>query len=439
MPAMSLTSSMSLFTLGLNYRTAPVDIRERVAFPATGQRDALASLKRATSADEAALVSTCNRTELYLRADNRDILSRAAEWLTNLPRVVGADIRPHLYQLEGADVPRHAFRVASGLDSMIVGEPQVLGQVKQAVKIAHDAHTLSGPLSRLFQQTFEVAKAVRTQTTIGTTSVSMAAASVKLAAQLFGDLSTTKILFVGTGEMVQLAAAHFAAKSPREMVIANRTLAKAELLAAHLTSSLSSAHGHVSVQPMTLDELPALIHNFDIVVTSTASTLPIIGKGAIEQALKRRRRKPMFLVDLAVPRDIEPEVSSIDDVYLHTLDSLGAVIDQNLATRHAGIAEAEAIIEARTTDFMRWMSTRASVPLIQQIRASADDCRRVELERAERLLANGHDPLKVIDMLANGLMNKLLHPQMSALRECEGNKRDNLLAALETLYLDKRH
>jgi len=430
---------MSLFALGLNYRTAPVDLRERVAFPATGQRDALESLKRATAADEAALVSTCNRTELYLRANNRDILSRAAEWLTSLPRVVGTDIRPHLYQLEGAAVPRHAFRVASGLDSMIVGEPQVLGQVKQAVKIAHDAHTLSGPLSRLFQQTFEVAKAVRTQTTVGTTSVSMAAASVKLAAQLFGDLSTTKILFVGTGEMVQLAAAHFAAKSPREMVIANRTLARAELLAAHLTNTLSSAHRHVRIEPMTLDELPATLHNFDIVVTSTASTLPIIGKGAIEQALKRRRRKPMFLLDLAVPRDIESAVSTIDGVFLHTLDSLGAVIDQNLATRLAGIAEAEAIIEARTTDFMRWMSARASVPLIQQIRASADDCRRVELQRAERLLANGHDPLNVIDMLANGLMNKLLHPQMLALRECEDDKRDNLLAALETLYLDKRH
>jgi glutamyl-tRNA reductase len=417
----------SLFTLGLNYRTAPIAIRERVAFPALSQREALLDLRRATSADEATLVSTCNRTELYLRAASADVIGRATEWLTNLPRVAGLDLRSHLYQLHGADVPRHAFRMASGLDSMIVGEPQVLGQVKEAVRIAEDAHTLSGPLGRLFQQTFEVAKAVRSQTPIGTTSVSMAAAAVKLAAQLFGDLRETRVLLIGSGEMVQLAAAHFAAKMPREMVVANRTLSKANVLVGQLNG--------LNAKSMALGELPEQIHRFDIIVTSTASTLPIIGKGMIESALKARRQKPMFLVDLAVPRDIEPGVAAIENIYLHTLDSLGSVIDQNLATRRAGIAQAEAIIEARTIDFMRWLAGRETVPLIQHIRTSADECRQAELARAQRLLANGANPAQVLETLANGLMNKLLHPQMAAIRDCSHDKRDHLMAALETLYL----
>lgn len=417
-------SQMSLFALGLNYRTAPIEVRERVAFPAVAQREALDALRYATSADEATLVSTCNRTELYLRGAHSDILDRAANWIAGLPSVRGWDIRPHLYRLTGAEVPRHAFRVASGLDSMILGEPQVLGQVKLAVKIASDAHALSGPLDRLFQETFQVAKTVRSQTAIGTTSVSMVAAAAKLAVQLFGDMRDTRVLFIGAGEMIQLAAVHFAAMQPKQMVMANRTLAKAELLAERFQA-----------KAMTLEELPSRIHEFDAVITSTASTLPIMGKGMLERALKQRRRKPMFLVDLAVPRDIEAEVRDISDVFLYTLDSLGRIVEQNLGKRQAAIAEADAIIEHRTSEFMRWLEARTSVPLIQRLKAKADDARTFELLRAQKLLANGEDPARVLEMLAHGLTNKLLHPPLAAIGRCDADVRSELLSAIDAIYL----
>ena len=422
-------SQTALFALGLNYRTAPIEVRERVAFPAAAQRDAVDALRRATHADEATLLSTCNRTELYFRAPHADILDRAANWVAELPSVRGLDIRPHLYRLKGAEVPRHAFRMASGLDSMILGEPQVLGQVKMAVKIANDANALSGPLDRLFQETFQVAKTVRSQTAIGTTSVSMAAAAAKLASQLFGDMHQVRVLLIGTGEMIQLAATHFAAFNPKAIVVANRTLANAAALAEQFNAT-----------PMALDEVPSCIHEFDVVITSTASTLPIIGKGMIERAIKRRRHKPMFLVDLAVPRDIEPEVHEVEDAYLHTLDSLGRVIDQNLGTRQAAIAEADAIIETHTDAFMRWMEARKTVPLIQQLRSKADDYRLAELERAQKMLARGDDPAEVLEHLSHGLTNKLLHHPLKSLKECSGEQRESVSAVVQDMFrLEKPH
>lgn len=416
-------SNSALFALGLNYRTAPIEIRERVAFPAASQREALEGLRRATLADEATLVSTCNRTELYLRSSQRDILDRAAGWIATLPSVIGLDIHPHLYRLTGADVPRHAFRVASGLDSMILGEPQVLGQVKHAVKIANDAQALSGPLDRLFQETFQVAKTVRTQTAIGTTSVSMAAAAAKLASQLFGDMRDTRVLLVGTGEMIQLAATHFLALQPKEIVVANRTLAKAEALADQFNATA-----------MTLDQVPQRIHQFDVIITSTASSLPIIGKGMIERALKQRRQKPMFLVDLAVPRDIEPEVSQLEDAYLHTLDSLGRIIEQNLGVRQAAIVEADAIIEEHTQRFMHWLEVRKSVPLIQQLRAKADHYRADEVERARRMLQNGDDPAKVLEVMSQSLTNKLLHHPLKALKDSAVDERKTVAELVQDMY-----
>ncbi len=417
-------SQMSLFALGLNYRTAPIEVRERVTFPLSEQRAALDALRIATGAPEATLVSTCNRTELYLRATHLDILDRAANWLSGLSSVRGIDISSHLCRLTGAEVPRHAFRVASGLDSMILGEPQVLGQLKLAVKIASDAKALSGPLDRLFQETFQVAKAVRSQTAIGTSSVSMVAAAAKIASQLFGDMRASRVLLVGTGEMIQLAATHFAAMRPKAMVIANRTLEKAEALA--------KQHG---ASAMTLEELPSRIYEFDAVITSTASMLPIIGKGMIERALNMRKRKPIFLVDLAVPRDIEPEVQNIDDVYLYTLDSLGHIIEQNLGKRQAAIVAADAIIDSHTTDFMRWLGARASVPLVQKLKSYANDARMIELEKAQKMLARGQPPATVLAWLANGLTNKLLHQPLSALGHCSPEERDNLLAGIDKLYL----
>jgi glutamyl-tRNA reductase len=309
---------------------------------------------------------------------------------------------------------------------MILGEPQILGQVKLAVKIAAEAGMLGGALDRLFQDTFKVAKQVRTDTAIGATSVSMAAAALKLAQQLFGDLRETRLLLIGVGEMIELAATHFTAHAPRSVVVANRTLDRGRELA-----------GRFNATAITLQQLPERIHEFDVVISSTASTLPIIGKGMIESALKQRRHKPMFMVDLAVPRDIEAEVGDLDDVFLYTLDGLGKVIQQNSEKRESAVKEADAIIEIRTAEYMTWLSSRATVPVIQQLRGKADQYRRIELERATRLLARGEDPAKVLEMLANGITNKFLHHPLAALNRATGADREALASALGKLYPDQ--
>lgn len=417
---------MPLFAIGLNHRTAPLDVRERVAFPLESQRPALESLKDHTGAEEIALVSTCNRTEIYLRASDPATAERTSQWLAKQAESEGLDLIPHLYHFTEGDVARHAFRVASGLDSMVLGEPQILGQVKLAVKVAGEAGMLHGPLDRLFQDTFKVAKQVRTDTEIGATSVSMAAASMKLAQQLFGDLSDTRLLLIGVGEMIELAAAHFAGQSPKAIVVANRTLERGKELAARFGASA-----------ITLQQLPERIHEFDVIISSTASTLPIIGKGMVERALKMRRHRPICMVDLAVPRDIEAEVGNLDDVFLYTLDALGKIIQQNTEKREAAVAQADAIIETRTGEYMAWLASRATIPVIQQLRSKADQYRQGELERAHKLLAKGEDPAKVLEALANGLTNKFLHHPLTALKRVSGAERDALTDALGKLYPDQ--
>ncbi len=414
---------MPLFTIGFNHRTAPIEVRERIVFPLEAQRPAVERLKIETGADEVVLISTCNRTEIYLRGNAQPVVDLVTRWLATHPGADNFNLTPHLYQLNDADVVRHAFRVASGLDSMVLGEPQILGQVKLAAKVATEAGTLGGPLDRLFQETFKVAKEVRTQTEIGATSVSMAAAALKLAQQLFGDLRDTKLLLVGVGEMIELSATHFAAQSPKSIVVANRTIERGRELAQRFNASA-----------ITLQQLPERIHEFDIVITSTASMLPIIGKGMIESALKLRRHKPIFMVDLAVPRDIEPEVGELDDVFLYTLDMLGKIIQQNAEKREAAVAEADRIIDIRASEFMVWLAARASVPAIQQLRGQADGYRLVELERAKRMLAKGEDPAKVIEQLALGLTNKFLHQPLAALNRAHGPEREALHDALEKLF-----
>ena len=414
---------MPLFTIGFNHRTAPVEVRERIVFPLEAQRPALEGLKRETGADEVALVSTCNRTEIYLRCSEHAVTDRVRVWLASQSGAEGFNLAPHLYQLVEAEVARHAFRVASGLDSMVLGEPQILGQVKLAAKVASEAGTLGGPLDRLFQETFKVAKEVRTQTAIGATSVSMAAAALNLAQQLFGDLRDTKLLLIGAGEMIELAATHFAAHSPKAIVVANRTIERGRELARRFNASA-----------ITLQQLPECIHEFDAIVTSTASMLPIIGKGMIESALKHRRHKPIFMVDLAVPRDIEHEVGELDDVFLYTLDTLGKIIQQNSEKREAAVAEADRIIDIRTGEFMAWLAARASVPVIQQLRGRADQYRQVELDRARRMLAKGEDPARVIEQLAQGLTNKFLHHPLAALNRTHGTEREALSDALDKLF-----
>ena len=414
---------MPLFTIGFNHRTAPIEVRERIVFPLEAQRPALEGLKNVSGADEVALVSTCNRTEVYVRAGEQSVADSVVRWLASQPGAANVDLAPHLYQLIDAAVARHAFRVASGLDSMVLGEPQILGQVKLAAKIAMEAGTLGGPLARLFQETFKVAKEVRTQTEIGATSVSMAAAALKLAQQLFGDLRDTKLLLIGAGEMIELVATHFAAHAPKRIVVANRSIERGRELAQRFNASA-----------ITLQQLPESIHEFDAVITSTASMLPIIGKGMVESALKQRRHKPIFMVDLAVPRDIEHEVGELDDVFLYTLDTLGKIIQQNTEKREAAVAAADDIIDIRTGEFMSWLAARSSVPIIQQLRGNADKYRQVELERAKRMLAKGDDPAKVIELLANGLTNKFLHFPLAALNRTHGPEREALHDALEKLF-----
>jgi glutamyl-tRNA reductase len=391
-----------LFTLGLNHQTAPLAVRERVVFHVERLHEALGELKRGL-AHEAAILSTCNRTELYVSGQSPDDLTR---WLAQYHRLGAAELQQYLYTLANEQAVRHAFRVASGLDSMVVGEPQILGQMKEAARAAESAGTLGSLLHRLFQRSFAVAKEVRSTTRIGAASVSMAAAAVKLAARIFPSLKDQSVLFIGAGEMIDLVATHFAAQAPARIAVANRTVERAERLAARLNA-----------RAIELRSLAEHLHEYDIVVSSTASSLPILGKGLVERALRQRRRRPIFMVDLAVPRDIEPEAGELDDVFLYTIDDLGEIVSANLDARRSALEQAEAIIDVQVGRFMHWMQLREGVPLIRALRDEADAARRQELEHALKALARGEDPARVVEALSRSLTNKLIHGPTQALTE----------------------
>jgi len=419
---------VSVFALGLNHNTAPLDLRGRFAFAPEQLGGALRGLSLRTPrlAAEAALVSTCNRTELYVAAGApaQDLARPTLDWLAEQGGVPASRLEAHSYQMHDREAARHAFRVASGLDSMVLGEPQILGQMKQAVRMADEAGTLGTTLHQLFQRSFSVAKEVRTSTEIGAHSISMAAAAVRLAAQLFEDLGRIHLLLVGAGEMIELVATHFAARSPAGMAVANRTLERGEKLAARF-----------GAQAMRLADLPTRLHEFDAIVSCTASTLPIIGLGAVERALKQRRRRPMFLVDLAVPRDIEPEVARLDDAYLYTVDDLSSLVQSAGEKRQAAVQQAEAIIDAGVQSFAHWLDQRAAVPLIQALQRQTQDWRGVELARARRMLARGEAPEAVLDALARGLANKMLHGTLAELHTAEGDERKRLAETVSRLFL----
>jgi len=410
---------MTLYALGLNHQTAPLDVRERVVFHVERMRDALAQVTRGL-ASEAAILSTCNRTELYLAAEQP---GAAAEWLAQYHSLKPSDITPYLYTLPSEQAVRHAFRVASGLDSMVLGEPQILGQMKDAVREAQAAGTLGTVLHKLFQRSFAVAKEVRSTTQVGANSVSMAAASVKLAARIFPSLHEQKVLLIGAGEMIELCATHFAAQGPARIAVANRTLERASLLAHRFNG-----------QAIELRALAEHLHDYDIVVSCTASSLPILGKGLIERALRARRRRPMFMVDLAVPRDIEREVGELDDVFLYTIDDLAQIVSANLDARRSAVEQAEAIIETQVDQFMHWMHARESVPLIRALREQAEEARRHELERAVKLLQRGEDPKQVLEALSQGLANKLMHAPTQALNEAADEERRQLAETVARLF-----
>jgi glutamyl-tRNA reductase len=426
----SYNFNMSVFALGLNHTTAPLDLRGRLAFAPDQLSPVLKALRERLqgSAPEAALVSTCNRTELYVAADAaaaaQELARPAMDFLAGHAGVAPGQLQHHTYLREGREAARHAFRVASGLDSMVLGEPQILGQMKQAVREADAAGTLGTTLHQMFQRSFSVAKEVRTETEIGAHSVSMAAASVRLASQLFEDLRKIKVLFVGAGEMIELVATHFAAREPQAMAVANRTLERGEALAARY-----------GAQALRLADLPDRLQDFDAVISCTASSLPIIGLGAVERALKARRRRPMFMVDLAVPRDIEPEVARLSDVYLYTVDDLSAVVQTAGERRHAAVERAEAIVDAGVRSFAHWLDQRTTVPLIQALNRQTDDWRHMELARARKLLAKGEDVEAVLEALSRSLTQKMLHGTMAELHSAEGSQREQLASTVSRLFL----
>jgi len=415
---------VSVFALGLNHTTAPLDLRGRFALAPQQLAATLKSFRsRLDRVEEVAIVSTCNRTELYVGAP-AGAMDPALAWLADIGGVPPAALRSHTYLLEGPSAARHAFRVASGLDSMVLGEPQILGQLKQAVREAGSAGTLGSTLQQMFQRSFAVAKQVRSSTEIGSHSISMAAAAVRLASRLFEDLRTTKVLFVGAGEMIELAATHFAARQPHSMAVANRGAARADELGARFSATT-----------FPLADLPSRLAEFDIVVSCTASSLPIIGLGAVERALKARRHRPMFMVDLAVPRDIEPEVARLSDVYLYTLDDLSALVQIGGEKREAAVAQAEAIIETGVQSFVQWLDRRGSVPLIQALQAQADDWRSLEIARAKRLLAGGEEIEAVLEALSRGLTQKMLHGTLAELNAADGDERSRLAQTVTRLFL----
>ncbi|PSB91603.1 glutamyl-tRNA reductase [Candidatus Pandoraea novymonadis] len=413
---------MQLLALGLNHHTAPVSLRERVAFPFERIEPALAGLKELWQNSgperraEAAILSTCNRTEIYCVTADAAAGDRAIHWLSQFHQIPTAELVPHLYALPQSEAVRNAFRVASGLDSMVLGETQILGQLKDAVRTASEAGALGTYLNQLFQRTFAVAKEVRGQTKIGAHSVSMAAAAVRLAKRIFESIETQNVLFIGAGEMIELCATHFAAQHPKSLYIANRTIERGEKLAESFVG-----------KAIPLSALPNILHKFDIVISCTASSLPIIGLGAIERAIKIRKHKPMFMVDLAVPRDIEPEIGRLTDVFLYTIDDLGAVVREGNTVRQSAVAQAEAIIETRVKDFMQWLEARSVVPVIRDIHAQAETVRQTELERAKRMLRRGDDPLDIFDTLSLALTKKFLHGPTLALKTASSNERNHLI------------
>ncbi len=417
---------MSLIALGINHRTAPVELREQVAI--TGERigDALRGLTALPSVNEAAILSTCNRTELYCGLQEPG-LDDITNWLANYHQLDPELIRPYLYSFPDDSAVRHLLRVAGGLDSMIIGEPQILGQMKEAYQTASDAGTLDSSLGRLFQHTFSVAKQIRTDTAIGESPVSVAFAAVSLAKQIFGDFTSQTALLIGAGETIELTARHLRDQQLGRLVIANRTPENAHRLAARF-----DGYG------IGLDEIPAHLAEADIVITATGSPTAILDKAIVKKALKSRKHRPVFMVDIAVPRDIDAEVAELDDIYLYTVDDLQDVIQENLKSRQQAALQAEEIIDVQVERFMSWLRAQDAVATIRDYRKHAEQQRDEVFRRAQHMLDGGKDPRQALEFLANTLTKKLTHTPSVRIREAaEHGDNDLLDAALVLFDLDK--
>ena len=412
---------MTVIALGLNHTTAPVDIRERVTFGPDIVVAALRSLCALDGVEEGVILSTCNRTELYC-ASNFDVRETLRDWIGAFHGIAPEDMSPYLYHYRDGAAVRHLLQVASGLDSLVLGEPQILGQVKTAYQVANDSGATGKILGRLFQHSFATAKQVRTDTAIGSSPVSVAFAAVSLARQIFADLSQQTALLIGAGETIELAARHLSQHGLGRMIVANRTVERAHELA-----------GQFDGYAIGLTEIPMHLAEADIVIASTASPLPVLGKGTVESALKKRRHRPMFMVDIAVPRDIEPEVIELQDVYLYTVDDLQEVIQDNMRSRQEAALQATEIIDFQVDEYMAWVRSLDAVHLIQDYRRRSELTRDAVLEKARRQLATGRPVDEVLEYLAHTLTNKLLHTPSSQLREAGSNGRRELLEAANTL------
>ncbi len=393
---------MHVLAFGLNHTTAPIEVRERAAVTENHLEDAIKDLIDHCEVREAAILSTCNRTEIYCRQDSIDT-APLINWLCNYHEFPPSEVVPYLYTHPDEAAVQHAFRVAAGLDSMVLGEPQILGQMKSAFATAHRVGATGKILNRLFQHSFSVAKQIRTHTSVGNHAVSVAYAAVSLARQIFSDLSEQTVLLIGAGETIELTARHLADQNVRKIIIANRTLSRAEQLANQYASR------SLSLDTITLDEIPHRLADADIVITSTASTLPILGKGAVEQALKARRHRPIFMVDLAVPRDIEAQVSELGDVYLYTVDDLEQVVTENLASRREAADDAEKIVDTHASKFMTWIDSLGAVPTIRSLRERVNQQAEDELIRARRRLQSGEPADEVLSQFARALTRKFTH------------------------------
>ena len=413
---------MPFIALGLNHQTAPIALRETVAVDAVQLPEALKTLQALNGVHEAAILSTCNRTEIYAHIDT-GAEAQLLQWLSQQHGLSADSLQTYCYQHHDALAVKHLFRVAAGLDSLILGEPQILGQVKMAWQAARDAQSVSGMLDRLFQQTFSVAKRVRTDTRIGAHPVSVAFAAVRMAQRLFTEMDRAAVMLIGAGDTIELAARHLTDAKVKRLLIANRTLEHAQVLA--------SQHGGVA---LPLHDIDRHLSEADIIISATASREPVLNKQMILTALKARKHKPMFLLDLAVPRDIAADVAELPDVYLYTVDDLEQVIEDNRASRREAANEAEVIIDLQVQHFVAWSQAQGNQNALKKLRSSGEQTRDALLEQAREQLANGQDPKVVLELLAHQLTNKLLHAPSAALRQAALRGDADLLRAAEKLY-----
>jgi glutamyl-tRNA reductase len=413
---------MTLLTLGINHKTAPVAVREKVAFAPDHLPAQLREANSSHGVQEIAILSTCNRTELYFTAEHSDA-SLLLKWMNEIHDVSLDELESCHYVLTGEDAVQHIMRVASGLDSLILGEPQILGQMKSAYAVAKEAGTIGPELDRLFRQTFTIAKQVRTDTAIGQNPVSVAYAAVNLAQRIFSSLSSSKALLIGAGETIDLVAKHLVDAGVTDITVANRTLARAEALAEQF-----------GAKAILLSDIADELYKADIVISSTASPLPVLGKGTVERAMKKRKHAPMFMVDIAVPRDIEAEVAEINDIYLYTVDDLKDIIEENVRQRQDAAKAAEEIIEVGSADFMRQLRSLDAVTTLKAFRNHAEEIRDTELQKALKRLQKGDAPEKVINTLANLLTNKLIHQPTVQMRDASSQGRKEIVELVQELY-----